>query len=280
MTLPLDHVGLAIREPLAVLEMLDSLIGLQTYAQEDVEQQGVRTYLISAGAAKLELLEGLTKDSPVSRFLAKRGEGMHHMAFEVPDIGVCMRRVRKAGFVPLTEEPVPGADGKLIFFLHPADTHGVLIEFCQSARQECVVVVHAADEVCPTPALGSRYRVHGLAVSRAKDVKAALANEPAHVVTTGLPASWAMEFARNSPRRLLSLVLHNPAAFPAYDLRRVFLICSTGLPVDQERIQAAHRAIRGSRIAVLPRENGLESRVVARLLEQFFRLAMRGRIPV
>ncbi len=280
MTLRLDHVGLAVREPLAVLEMLDSLIGLRTFAQEDVEQQGVRTYLISAGAAKLELLEGLTKDSPVTRFLAKRGEGMHHLAFEVPDIGVCMQRVREAGFAPLTEEPVQGADGKLIFFVHPADTHGVLIEFCQSARQDRVVVVHAADEPCPAPALGSKYRVFRLAVSRSHDMHAVLAFGPAHIVATGSAASRAMELARNSPHRVLSLVLHNPAAFPAYDLRRVMLVCSTELPADQERIQAAHRAIRGSRMAVLPRENGLESRVIARLLAQFFQSAKPGRLPV
>ena len=268
MTLRLDHVGLAVRHAPNTLDVLGRLIGVQDFATEDIEQQGLRIYLVSAGAAKLELLEGLTRDSPVSRFLAKRGEGMHHLAFEVPNIRDWMQRVRAAGFAPLTESPLRGANGKLIFFLHPADTHGVLFEFCQVAEQECVVAIHAEDHPGAVPALGSGFRLLG--VSKPEEAVAALADAEAHIVATDSAAGWAMELARDYSRRVRSLVVYNPERFEVHSMTRVFLICSTEEPQDLDRILAAHRAMDGSQLAVLPRECGIQSRVVARLITQFF----------
>lgn len=268
MTLRLDHVGLAVHNAVEVLDVLGRVIGLQTFGVEDMEEQGVRAYLMSAGEASLELLEGLTGDSPVTRFLERRGEGMHHLAFEVADIHDWMQRVREAGFAPLTKAPQTGADGKLIFFLHPADTHGVLFEFCQIADQECVIAILTEENRWAAPAMGSEYRVLG--VSQPQEVKKALAREEAHIVATGSAAGWAMELARDKWPRVRSLVLHNPAEFEAHDEVSVLLICSTEEPEDQDRIIAAHRAIDGSQLAVLPREFGPDSRVVARLLARFF----------
>ncbi len=128
----LEHVGIAVEDPDAVTRLYEALLDVRPYKHERVDHEGVQTHFIAAGAAKLELLEALGSDSPVARFLEKRGEGLHHLAFEVDDIHAHMQRLRERGFDPLSDEPRPGADGKLIFFLHPKQTHGVLVEFCQS----------------------------------------------------------------------------------------------------------------------------------------------------
>ena len=130
--LHLDHVGIAVDDPEAAARLYETLLGISPYKQERVEHEGVQTHFLAASTAKIELLEALGADSPVARFLEKRGEGLHHLAFEVRDIYAQMQRLRERGFTPLSDEPHPGADGKLIFFLHPKETHGVLIEFCQS----------------------------------------------------------------------------------------------------------------------------------------------------
>ncbi len=128
----LDHLGLAVDAPEPVAALLETLLGVRPYKQETVGGQGVRTHFIAAGTAKLELLESVAPDSPIERFLERRGEGMHHLAFEVDDIEATMAHCRDHKFTPLSGMPQPGADGKQIFFLHPKDTHGLLIEFCQS----------------------------------------------------------------------------------------------------------------------------------------------------
>lgn len=128
----LDHLGLAVDAPEPVAKLFKTLLGASPYKQETVSGQGVRTHFIAAGTAKLELLESVAPDSPIARFLERRGEGMHHLAFEVDDIEATMAHCRNHGFTPLSDVPQPGADGKQIFFLHPKDTHGLLIEFCQS----------------------------------------------------------------------------------------------------------------------------------------------------
>ncbi len=128
----LEHIGIAIRDAEAVSALYKVLLDVLPYKTESVEREGVRTHFISADTAKIELLESLGPESPVARFLDKRGEGLHHLAFEVDDIHAAMARLRAAGFEPLSDAPLPGADGKLIFFLHPKQTHGVLVECCQS----------------------------------------------------------------------------------------------------------------------------------------------------
>lgn len=131
-TLALEHVGIAVEAPDAAGRLFEKILGGRRYKQETVGDQGVRTHFLPAGAAKLELLEVLGPESPVARFLEKRGEGVHHLAFEVTDIEAAMDRMRHLGLTPLSDAPRPGADGKRIFFLHPKDTCGVLVEFCQS----------------------------------------------------------------------------------------------------------------------------------------------------
>lgn len=129
----LDHIGIAVEAPDAVADLYHQLLDVAPYKVEAVKEQGVRTHFISAGPAKLELLEALSADSPVAQHIERRGEGLHHLAFEVTDLRATMARLRDRGFTPLSDAPRAGADGKRIFFLHPKDTRGVLVEFCQSA---------------------------------------------------------------------------------------------------------------------------------------------------
>lgn len=131
----LEHVGIAVEDAEAVIALCEALLGRRPYKQETVAREGVRTHFIEAGAAKLELLEALGPGSPVARFLAKRGEGLHHLAFEVADVRAELERLKGLGFRLLSDTPRPGADGQLIFFLHPKDTHGVLVELCQSVPE-------------------------------------------------------------------------------------------------------------------------------------------------
>lgn len=127
-----EHIGLAVDDIEAVVETFRDLFGREPYKAEAVTSQKVRTHFLDGGTTKLELLESLDEDSPVQRFLNRRGEGLHHLAFEVPDLEATLRRLRDAGFELLNETPQPGADDKNIAFVHPKQTHGVLVEFCES----------------------------------------------------------------------------------------------------------------------------------------------------
>ncbi len=127
----LEHIGIAVENPEAVAALYEKLLGAGPYKAETVRAQGVRTHFIDARTAKLELLESVAEDSPVARFLEKKGEGLHHLAFEVDDVEAAFERAKELGLRPLSDAPSPGADGKRIFFLHPKDTHGVLIELCE-----------------------------------------------------------------------------------------------------------------------------------------------------
>jgi len=129
----LEHIGIAVENPEAVTGSLEALLGELPYKAETVAEQGVRTHFVNATTAKLELLEATDDDSPVARFLEKQGEGLHHVAFEVPNVSKTMARLREAGFTLLSEEPQAGADDKQICFVHPKETHGVLVEFCETA---------------------------------------------------------------------------------------------------------------------------------------------------
>ena len=134
----LDHVGIALSDP-EQEAVFRRLLGAAPYKTETVEREGVATTFFGDGgrggaAPKLELLEATRDDSPVAGFVAKRGPGVHHLAFEVDDVERAMDRARAAGFRPLTDAPKPGADGKRIAFLHPKDTAGVLVELVQTVR--------------------------------------------------------------------------------------------------------------------------------------------------
>ena len=125
----LDHIGIAVRNLDAAVETLGGL-GLACTHRETVEGEDVRTAFFPVGDTHLELLESLTPEGPVGRFLEKRGEGVHHLCFEVEDLEAALARCREQGLTPLGE-PRQGAHGKRVIFLHPRDTHGVLIELCQ-----------------------------------------------------------------------------------------------------------------------------------------------------
>jgi methylmalonyl-CoA epimerase len=128
----LEHVGLAAEDVQAVIDTLDRLLDLRPYKAETVAAQQVRTHFLDAEGAKLELLESLDDASPIRRFLDRRGEGVHHLAFEVEDLAATLDRLRDAGFTTLQDAPQPGADDKRIAFVHPGDAHGVLVEFCET----------------------------------------------------------------------------------------------------------------------------------------------------
>lgn len=127
----LEHLGWAVTAPAETLALLERLFGAVVYKSERVEAEGVLTHFLDAGA-KIELLESTREDSPFAKGLAKRGPGLHHLAFGVADIDEAYARVQELGLTPLAP-PKSGADGKRIFFLHPRDTHGVLIELCGDA---------------------------------------------------------------------------------------------------------------------------------------------------
>jgi methylmalonyl-CoA/ethylmalonyl-CoA epimerase len=127
----LEHIGIAVKDMEAANALFSRLLGTAPYKIETVESEGVKTSFFRVGDVKIELLEATRPDSPIARFLEKRGEGIHHLAFEVDDIRSAIRHCRQQGFEPLQDEPKPGADQKLICFLHPRSTQGVLVELCQ-----------------------------------------------------------------------------------------------------------------------------------------------------
>jgi methylmalonyl-CoA/ethylmalonyl-CoA epimerase len=127
----IEHLGIAVRSLDASVPVYEALLGTACYKRERVDSEGVETAFFLSGPNKIELLEATRHDSPIARFLEKKGEGMHHVAFSVSDIHAEMRRLEAAGFELLSKEPKNGADNKWVCFLHPKDTHGVLIELCQ-----------------------------------------------------------------------------------------------------------------------------------------------------
>lgn len=126
----LEHIGIASADIEADLARYKRLFGATPYKVEDVSSEGVRTYFLDAGGTKIELLEATSPESAIARHIEKRGPGLHHLAFAVDDARVMMERARAEGLRTLNPEPKPGADDKLIFFVHPKDAGGVLTEFC------------------------------------------------------------------------------------------------------------------------------------------------------
>ena len=126
----LEHIGIAVKDLKEGNKLYQSLLGKAHYKIEEVETQGVNTSFFKIGDSKIELLESTKPDSPIAKFIEKRGEGLHHIAFEVEDIYAEMARLKEEGFRLLNEEPQPGADNKLVCFIHPKSTSGVLLELC------------------------------------------------------------------------------------------------------------------------------------------------------
>ena len=127
----IEHIGIAVKDLEVSNKIFEKLFGKPAYKQELVLTEGVRTSFFESGPNKIELLEATTEDSPIAKFLEKRGEGIHHIAFAVEDIRTEMERLKNEGFVLLSEEPKSGADNKWVAFLHPKSTNSVLIELCQ-----------------------------------------------------------------------------------------------------------------------------------------------------
>ncbi|NBA84916.1 methylmalonyl-CoA epimerase [Emticicia sp. CRIBPO] len=132
--LNIEHIGIAVKDLMASNTLFSKLLDSFPYKEEYVESEGVKTLFFKTGQTKIELLESTRSDSPVASFIEKRGEGIHHIAFEVADIWAEMARLKSEGFVLLSDEPKKGADNKLICFVHPKSANGVLIELCQEIQ--------------------------------------------------------------------------------------------------------------------------------------------------
>jgi methylmalonyl-CoA/ethylmalonyl-CoA epimerase len=127
----IEHIGIAVKDLDASNELFAKLYGKPHYKIEEVASEGVRTSFFEIGPNKIELLEATEENSPIAKFIEKKGEGIHHIAFAVKDIVSEIRRLKSEGFIVLNETPKKGADNKLVAFLHPKSTNGVLIELCQ-----------------------------------------------------------------------------------------------------------------------------------------------------
>jgi methylmalonyl-CoA/ethylmalonyl-CoA epimerase len=130
----IEHIGIAVKDLTTSNELFEKLLNISPYKTETVESEGVLTSFFKTGDNKIELLQAMNPDSPIAKFIAKKGEGMHHIAIDVDDIVYEMNRLKKEGFILLNDEPKPGADNKLVCFLHPKSTNGVLIELCQEKK--------------------------------------------------------------------------------------------------------------------------------------------------
>ena len=128
----IEHIGIAVKSLASRNPLFQRLLNVAPYKQEEVADQGVMTSFFRAGEAKVELLEATNPSSPIRTFIERKGEGIHHIAFEVSDIRQEMRRLKEEGFQLLQEEPSIGADNKWVCFIHPKSANGVLIELCQT----------------------------------------------------------------------------------------------------------------------------------------------------
>ncbi|PIB39355.1 methylmalonyl-CoA epimerase [Maribacter sp. 4G9] len=131
----IEHLGIAVKNLKDSNALFEKLLGEGPYKLEEVASEGVRTSFFKTGPNKIELLESLNEEGPIAKFLSKKGEGIHHIAFEVEDIIAEMERLKKEGFQVLGDAPKKGADNKWVVFVHPKSTNGVLIELCQEIKQ-------------------------------------------------------------------------------------------------------------------------------------------------
>ena len=127
----IEHIGIAVKDLTASNTLFEKLLGVPPYKMEEVLTEGVNTSFFQIGPNKMELLEAHGEESPIARFIEKKGEGLHHIAFEVKDIEKEMERLRAEGFTLLSDAPKKGADNKWVAFVHPKTANGVLVELCQ-----------------------------------------------------------------------------------------------------------------------------------------------------
>lgn len=132
----IEHLGIAVNDLDTANSIYESLLGVAPYKKEIVEGEGVATSFFKCGESKIELLEATREDSPIAKYIEKKGEGIHHIAFAVDDIHAEVKRLKSEGFVVLNEEPKKGADNKWVVFLHPKSSNGVLVELCQERNND------------------------------------------------------------------------------------------------------------------------------------------------
>jgi len=130
----IEHIGIAVRELSQSVPLFEKLLNTSCYKTEQVDSEQVATAFFKTGDSKIELLESSNTEGVIARFIEKKGEGLHHIAFEVEDIEAEMKRLAGEGFILLNDTPKPGADNKLVCFLHPKGTNGVLIELCMERK--------------------------------------------------------------------------------------------------------------------------------------------------
>ena len=130
----IEHIGIAVRSLQDSISLFEKLLSSPCYKTETVASENVTTAFFSVGETKIELLESTAEDGVIKKFMDKKGEGLHHIAFEVEDIEAEIKRLQEEGFIILNEVPKEGADNKLVCFLHPKNTNGVLIELCQEKK--------------------------------------------------------------------------------------------------------------------------------------------------
>ncbi|RLD18185.1 MAG: methylmalonyl-CoA epimerase [Bacteroidetes bacterium] len=131
----IEHIGIAVDNLDEANALYRAMLGVDHCKIEEVSSEGVRTSFFQVGESKIELLEATSTDSPIAKFISKKGPGVHHIAFDVEDIHASMQRMRDEGFVLINDEPKRGADNKLVCFVHPKSAGGVLIELCQEIAQ-------------------------------------------------------------------------------------------------------------------------------------------------
>ncbi|WP_339888825.1 methylmalonyl-CoA epimerase [uncultured Flavobacterium sp.] len=132
----IEHIGIAVKDIKVSNQLFEKLFGNPPYKEEEVASEGVKTSFFMNGPNKIELLEATNENSPIAKFLEKKGEGIHHIAFDVEDIESEIVRLQAEGFVLINDKPKKGADNKLVVFLHPKSTNGVLIELCQEIKEK------------------------------------------------------------------------------------------------------------------------------------------------
>ncbi len=130
----IEHIGIAVKDLAISIPLFEKLLNSQCYKSELVADEKVNTAFFISGGTKIELLESTDPDGVISKFIEKKGEGLHHIAFDVEDIHAEMERLKNEGFILLSDEPRPGADNKLICFLHPKSTNGLLVELCMEKK--------------------------------------------------------------------------------------------------------------------------------------------------
>jgi methylmalonyl-CoA/ethylmalonyl-CoA epimerase len=129
--LKIEHIGIAVKDIEISNKLFQKLLGVSSYKEETVKSENVKTSFFQIGESKIELIASLDQEGVIAKFIDKKGEGVHHIAYEVEDIRIEMARLKKEGFILLSDEPKKGADNKLICFVHPKTTNGMLVELCQ-----------------------------------------------------------------------------------------------------------------------------------------------------